>query len=78
MSVMAMVVLVNIENIQEVVVWLVDSIITEQTLINVTPQLPDTWILTRIDHPGYFGKVGMRYFHERKVCNGLENGIADV
>jgi large subunit ribosomal protein L27Ae len=20
-----------------------------------------------IDHPGYFGKVGMRYFHERKV-----------
>ena len=36
MSVMAMVVLANIENIQEVVVWLVDNIIIEQTLINVS------------------------------------------
>lgn len=24
------------------------------------------WLIP--DHPGYFGKVGMRYFHERKVC----------
>jgi hypothetical protein len=24
-----------------------------------------------IDHPGYFGKVGMRYFHERKVWAAL-------
>jgi hypothetical protein len=36
MSVMAMVVSANIENIQEVVVWLVDNTIIEQTLINVS------------------------------------------
>jgi hypothetical protein len=32
---MAMAVSASIENTQEVVVWLVDSIIIEQTLINV-------------------------------------------
>ena len=36
MSVMDMVVLVSIENIQEVVVWPADNIIIEQTLINVS------------------------------------------
>ena len=36
MSVMDMVVLANIENIQEVAVWLADNIIIEQILINVS------------------------------------------
>ena len=25
-------------------------------------------------HPGYFGKVGMRYFHERKVPSPKSSG----
>jgi hypothetical protein len=57
--------LANIANILVVVVWLVVNTITEPTSINVNP-LPGTKANGK-DHPGYFGKVGMRYFHERKV-----------
>jgi hypothetical protein len=70
MSVMVTVALASTASIQEVVVWPVVNIITEPTLINVCflspPSIRDQE-LTSIDHPGYFGKVGMRYFHERKV-----------
>ena len=64
---MDMVVLGNIENIQEVEVWPVVNTITEPILINVFMSMS----LVNSDHPGYFGKVGMRYFHERKVFNCL-------
>ena len=66
--------LANIENILEVEVWLVDNIITEPTLINVPLSLCWNEDANYVDHPGYFGKVGMRYFHERKACQlGFES-----
>lgn len=67
MSVTAMVELANTVNIPVVGVWLEVNTIIEPTSINVFSFHSLLQTLTSIDHPGYFGKVGMRYFHERKV-----------
>jgi len=73
---MATAALANIASIRAVVVWLVVNTTTEQTSINVHfPSSPPVGLegvrLIGKDHPGYFGKVGMRYFHERKVQSVL-------
>jgi hypothetical protein len=73
-SATATVVLASTENIREVAVWLVDNITTEQTSINVLPSAACVRA-NPTDHPGYFGKVGMRYFHERKVCGCLRMSV---
>jgi hypothetical protein len=64
-----MVALESTANILEDEVWLEDSTTIAPTLTNVFGS--QTTLI--IDHPGYFGKVGMRYFHERKVWKSTLN-----